>query len=459
MKISSKISDTIVKIVTLKDVGITEFFSQTNQSVKQYNAYKEVLANNPELAMKLVNKDLPLEEKQKYANEFKFALEKKLGYSLGKEVKVISTDEKGQEKKDIKGFISTENDNMYSNDKNQHSTKETIAALGQEFAGAMQIKKGIDITTNRVQHNNYQDSISNDTVGDISFIMNTYHNKSLSKTNTHNQTTSVNSVFNLADNNSEFKGLDKSKGDNFAPLVPLAVIALANYLNAPEDEKSEIKQGPTDASYLIPGALGIKLLSTFGIKTLAKGSLITGGISGSIDATVQGIEMAFDPTKDYNVRDTAVSVGMGMTGNTLINIVNSGKKISTAGKIVYGKGVDSVVSATSQHLKTGNVEVRNILIDVAVGQGGNKISQLTKTKIENSKNMKVVDMFLDRQQRKINKGSTQTRINILNEVKDAKNKKITTSVLRTTSTSTGIASAMVNKAVDYYDKIEESNEK
>ena len=99
------------------------------------------------------------------------------------------------------------------------------------------------------------------------------------------------------------------------------------------------------------------------------------------------------------------------------------------------------------------------MIDVAVGQGGNKISQITKTKIENSKNMKVVDMFLDRQQRKINKGSTQTRINILNEVKDAKNKKITTSVLRTTSTSTGIASAMVNKAVDYYDKIEESNEK
>ena len=214
MKISSKISDTVVKIVTLKDVGITEFFSQTNQSVKQYNAYKEVLANNPELAMKLVNKDLPLEEKQKYANEFKFALEKKLGYSLGKEVKVISTDEKGQGEKDIKGFISTENDNMYSNDKNQHSTKETIAALGQEFAGAMQIKKGIDITTNRVQHNNYQDSISNDTVGDISFIMNTYHNKSLAKTNTHNQTTSVNSVFNLADNNSEFKGLDKELGDN-----------------------------------------------------------------------------------------------------------------------------------------------------------------------------------------------------------------------------------------------------
>ena len=82
------------------------------------------------MATKLANKDLPLEEKQKYVNQFKVALEQKLGYKIANEIKVISTDKKGQGDNDISGFISTENDNIYSNDKNQNSTEETIFSLG-----------------------------------------------------------------------------------------------------------------------------------------------------------------------------------------------------------------------------------------------------------------------------------------------------------------------------------------
>ena len=214
IKVSSKISDTVIKIATLKDVGITDFFKQTNQSVKQYEAYKKVLASNKDLANKLSNKNLSLEEKQKYQNQFKEALEKELGYKLAKEIKTISTDEKGQGNKDIAGYISNENDTIYSNDKNQNSTSDTIEAMGQELAGAIQKHKGIDITTNRKQHNNYQDSIAKDTVDDISFIMNNYHDKNLATSNSHNQATSKNSIFNLQDNNNEFKKLDKENGDN-----------------------------------------------------------------------------------------------------------------------------------------------------------------------------------------------------------------------------------------------------
>ncbi|WP_428025392.1 hypothetical protein, partial [Arcobacter sp.] len=171
VKVASKITDTIEKIATLDDVGLKDFFSQTDQSVKQYQAYKEVLASNPELAQKLADENLPLEEKQAYANQFKIALEQKLGYSLANEVKTISTDVKGQEGKDISGFISTENGNIYLNDKNQNSTKDTIYAYGQEIGGAIQEANGIDITQNRDQHNAYQNSIAQDTVGDISFIL------------------------------------------------------------------------------------------------------------------------------------------------------------------------------------------------------------------------------------------------------------------------------------------------
>jgi hypothetical protein len=220
LKVSSKITDTIEKIVTLEDVGITDFFKQTDQSVKQYEAYKDVLANNPTLADKLADKDLPLEEKQKYQNQFKEALEQKLGYKIADKVKTISTDEKGQGNKDVAGFISTQNDTIYSNDKNQHSTKDTIEAMGQEFAGGIQKAKGIDITTNRDQHNNYQDAIAKDTVDDVIFIMDTYHDKELATTNSHNTATSTNSNFNLEANNDEFKGLDKEMGDNKIYHVP-----------------------------------------------------------------------------------------------------------------------------------------------------------------------------------------------------------------------------------------------
>jgi hypothetical protein len=219
LKVSSKITDTIEKIVTLEDVGITDFFKQTDQSVKQYEAYKDVLANNPTLADKLADKDLPLEEKQKYQNQFKEALEAELGYKIAKEVKTISTDEKGQGEKDIAGFISTQNDTIYSNDKNQHSTEDTINAMGQEFAGGIQKAQGMDITTNREQHNNYQDAIAQDTVDDVTFIMDTYHDKTLATTNNHNTITTNPSVFNLEANNKEFEGLDKEQGDNLTIFV------------------------------------------------------------------------------------------------------------------------------------------------------------------------------------------------------------------------------------------------
>ncbi|NQY22281.1 MAG: hypothetical protein HRT40_13445, partial [Campylobacteraceae bacterium] len=464
------IVDTVNEIITNDTVGITDFFSNTNQEVKTYEGVKEVISKDPKLVALLNDKNITDSQKEMMMNKITDSVMLKLGYKDNKpKNKIIDTKTPGRDNKQIKGFHSIQTNDSYINKKYVKDNEDLIKTAGTEMQRAIDSNEGSKFDQSKeyrnerakysqhkgdnvVKYTNFALDITNQ--GSISNEINTYKTPRVTKTNSVFNNTSI-----VSANNTEFDGLDKKKGDNFAPLVAVGVVALANYLNAPEDEKSEIKQGPTDASYLIPGSLGIKALSTFGIKTLTKGSLITGGISGSIDATVQGVEMAFDQTKDYNVRDTAVSVGMGMTGNTLINVVNSGKKISTAGKIVYGIGVDSVVSATSQHLKTGNVEVKNILIDVAVGQGGNKISQLAKTKIENSKNMKVVDMFLDRQQRKINKGSTQTRINILNEVKDAKNKKITTSVLRTTSTSTGIASVMVNKAVDYYDKIEESNEK
>ncbi|MDB4257424.1 hemagglutinin repeat-containing protein, partial [Arcobacteraceae bacterium] len=225
IKVSSKITDTVVKIVTTKDVKITNFFSQTDKSVKQYKAFNEVLKKNPELANKLADENLPLEEKQKYQNQFKVALEEKLGYKIANTVKTISTKEKGQGKEDISGFISNENDTIYSNDKNQKSTEDTIRTLGQELAAGIQKAEGIDITTNRIQHNNYQDMIAQDAVDDIAFSLANNYGTSMATSNTNNQAIVNPSVFNLSANNKEFKGLDKEKGDNSIYLYKNKVVA------------------------------------------------------------------------------------------------------------------------------------------------------------------------------------------------------------------------------------------
>jgi hypothetical protein len=94
--------------------------------------------------------------------------------------------------------------------------------LGQKLAGSYQKSQGIDITTNREIHNNYQDIVAQNTLDDVSFLSNNYNlDINLNTKNNHNtdysHVTSTPSVFNsqTVNNNIEFAGLDKELGDNF----------------------------------------------------------------------------------------------------------------------------------------------------------------------------------------------------------------------------------------------------
>ena len=58
--------------------------------------------------------------------------------------------------------------------KNLITLKNIIYGLGQELGGSYQKSEGIDITTDREQHNNYQDVVAQDTINDISFLSNNY---------------------------------------------------------------------------------------------------------------------------------------------------------------------------------------------------------------------------------------------------------------------------------------------
>ncbi|WP_428028676.1 hypothetical protein [Arcobacter sp.] len=82
-----------------------------------------------------------------------------------------------------------------------------------------------------LQHNAYQNSIAQDTVGDISFILENNGYNAMADTNNHvgsvNQVTSTPSVFNsqTANNNIEFTSLNKEQGDNSIYLYGGKVVA------------------------------------------------------------------------------------------------------------------------------------------------------------------------------------------------------------------------------------------
>ncbi len=233
--------------IVTEDIGLEDFFSETDFGVKKYEAYKQVLLNNPDIVDKINDPNLSDAEKQVYQNQILQAVNQKLGIQIAKDVKVISTNEPGQGGKQVAGFITTKNDTIYSNEKNQDTAKDTMYALGQEIAGSYQKSQGIDITTDRDQHKNYQDMVAQDTIDDMSFLSKNYGlDINLNTVNNHNtnlnQVTSTPSVFNsqAVNNNLEFSGLDKEAGDNMPFIViPIVVglIGLEESLNAPEDNK------------------------------------------------------------------------------------------------------------------------------------------------------------------------------------------------------------------------------
>lgn len=111
-------------------------------------------------------------------------------------------------------------------------------------------------------------------------------------------------------------------------------------------------------------------------------------------------------------------------------------------------------------MKTGKVETENIAVDVFAGKIGGFIGNKLQHIKANGNEMKVVDNFIDRQQRKvnnlkqINSSRTQARQNVLDEVQSAKNKILNGTNLKASVTSSGAISSTLNPIVDADDKKE-----
>lgn len=257
-----------------------------------------------------------------YQLELVHAMENQLGYKLIDDIKVISTDEKGQGGKEVKGFITTENDTIYSNDKNQNSTLETIATLGQEIAGTMQKREGIDITTNRKQHNDYQDAIAKDIVNDVAFTLNNTNYKPMAQTNNHVQPKSLEEYSQLQQNNAEFAGLDKEAGDNLSARDG-AKISMYVYKDNPNAKLPSYIKEITDEATLNKYRLSQKDLVND--KTGFKSSVYINKITGEVTYAYAG-------TDGLDAKDIKTNIlqGIGLTSDAYRQAISNAIKFNDA---------------------------------------------------------------------------------------------------------------------------------
>jgi len=215
---SGMIANTIKLIATTDKIGVEDFFKETDKSNKTYEAVKEKVAKDPTLAAKLQDPNLSPQDKEAMMNAVTDAVMVKLGYKAY-ENKIVATDEKGRDGKDVKGFYSTETKAAYINDKNIDDTEGLITTAGHEATRAMDNQDGVDFNENREDRTTYAENFGSNLgdYTDMALNINGYDD-GMADNNNHvgNRSEYV------TNNNKEFKGLDKDKGDNSLKAVVTA---------------------------------------------------------------------------------------------------------------------------------------------------------------------------------------------------------------------------------------------
>lgn len=317
---SSMIADTIKQIATNDTVDISDFFSNTNKEHTTYEAIKKKIANDPILAKKLNDKNLSDADKEVMMNAITKTVQKELGYTKT-DNKLISTNKKGRDNKDIKGFYSNETKTSYINEKNITNGNEGLVKVS-----GVEMQRAIDYENNTLNSNStkeYRDQIAkfSQNVGDneknyTNFALDFTNQGSMTTSNTSKvnvvTTTQVQSVFNsTAANNIEFAGVDKVDGDNNPLLLIPIFLAIQKYANAPE-KKNDIKTGMTGSENLLLPLVSLKVVSLTkeaGQKYLGQ-TLKTSVFGGTTAATVD------------TVSQIGIQIGEQMYNNNSMNPSN-----------------------------------------------------------------------------------------------------------------------------------------
>ncbi|ASM36878.1 filamentous hemeagglutinin family protein [Campylobacter sputorum bv. faecalis CCUG 20703] len=213
---SLTIVDAITQIVTTNRAKSSDFFKENIKAYNTLQGVREFIDSNEAIREYLSSNDTNIQDKEIFTKIITNSVMSNLGY-IPANTKLIYTDEKGYDNKDIQGYYSLQTDTSYINLKNIFSTKDIIKVIAHETSRAIDAKSNINITTNRDDNTKYASNFANYTTRYFSDSLNKYNKEFIAISPISNSIYKDNPY--IISNNSEFITLDKDMGDNLSIFI------------------------------------------------------------------------------------------------------------------------------------------------------------------------------------------------------------------------------------------------
>jgi len=203
--------DTINQVVSNQTVGLSEFGAELRKREITYETVKERIAQDKDLAAMLNSPAYTDEQKKAITNGITQQVMVELGYKPIENV-LIATTEPGRDGYQIKGYFSLETGKAYINDFYNNSNADLLKTAGTETQRAIDAQEGSKFDQSkeyRDARSEYSQNFGSNIASYADFALYFTGQGSLSTANN-----SISTTAQTQNNNAEFKGLDKSKGDN-----------------------------------------------------------------------------------------------------------------------------------------------------------------------------------------------------------------------------------------------------
>jgi len=379
--ISTAINKSLKQIASSNLADISDFFDETNRYYNLYLGIENEIANNPLLADILSNSSVSNEEKGYIISQISDSVLSALGYE---KVPTNPMYNLIQGYNGIPVYGHYNDGEMYANLLLIDNNKDLTFTTGKEVARSMMAQDGVFAPGDNDQNiysTNFADFVADYTDKSLYIINNTnlssqsYANKAL---NPSDPFTNI-----LYQNNAKFAMLDKSEGDDLAPIIvaaPLLAVSFSSYLNAPGLE-DELRSGPTELAILAP--IGTAAFAKEGIIQLAKvtgtkigtRSLVAGAAIGAGEdiAKQVGKQLYTDYTNTGEINFENIDIDLGSVvysaylGRIIVpGLVSSYKRISRA--VVSNKKYEQQLKNTksinrknklNDRIKFNNKEIKN----------------------------------------------------------------------------------------------------
>ena len=264
-----------------------------------------------------------------------------LGYKEGTKVAVISTDETGQQDKQIKGHYNQgdeqtgEGQGVFINDQNIDNTEEAMETLGHELAHAQDDANG-DFKAGDADQGRYAENYGEDFADYAGFASETFGAGELAGSNHRNlgntEAERTRNTALLEQNNQTYKNTDKQRGDDAVDIIwDIANIAYdlgkAGYALAKGDEallEEALKDLAADTvAALIPGLpAGTSKLAKIAAKKLKDGKKLTKKESEALSQAVE----AKKAQRQGDAQTPPITSGTSKSGGNNTDIPNIGSK-------------------------------------------------------------------------------------------------------------------------------------